>query len=63
MRDPERIEPILQTIREIWYMCPDLRLPQLIMNALSIAADPYHVEDDHLFQKLKEYKKELEGKH
>lgn len=63
MRDPQRIEPILQLIREVWYQAPDLRLAQLIMNALSIAADPYHVEDDHLFQKLIEYKKELEGRH
>ena len=36
MRDPKRIEPILSLIREIWTKHPDLRLTQLIMNALNI---------------------------
>ena len=63
MRDPNRIEPIIQLIREIWYIQPDLRLTQLIMNALRMNRDPYHIEDDHLFEALKDYKKLAEGKH
>ncbi len=57
MRDPKRIEPILSLIREIWVEEPDLRLTQLIMNALGINRDPYYVEDHNLKKKLEEYKK------
>ena len=67
MRDPNRIEPILAIIREIWYMYPDLRLTQIIMNALGMASDPYYIEDKKLKKDLnallKIYKKEVEGKH
>lgn len=48
MRDPKRIDTILSLIREIWHEMPDLRLTQLIMNALKMNSDPYHVEDDKL---------------
>jgi len=57
MRDPARIEKILSVIREIWYRNPDLRLSQLIMNALGIAYDPYYIEDDDLLIALQKYKK------
>jgi len=56
MRDPNRIEPIIQLIKEIWYTYPDLRLTQLIMNALKMNQDPYYVEDEKLHKALKEYK-------
>jgi len=55
MRDPNRIEPMLSLIREIWYRCPDLRLTQLIMNALKMNQDPYYIEDDNLKKALEEY--------
>jgi len=55
MRDPNRIEPMLTLIRKIWYRSPDLRLTQLIMNALKMAEDPYYVEDETLIKALKEY--------
>jgi len=57
MRDPNRIEPMLQLIREVWYTTPDLRLTQLIMNALRSNQDPYYVEDERLKKALEEYKK------
>ena len=60
MRDPNRIEPMLSLIREIWYRAPDLRLTQLIMNALNMNEDPYHVEDTKLKKALEEYKKSTE---
>lgn len=63
MRDPKRIEPMLELIREIWYKYPDLRLTQLIMNALKMNQDPYYVEDEKLEKALKEDIKEMEGKH
>jgi hypothetical protein len=60
MRDPNRIEPILGLIREIWYTYPDLRLTQLIMNVLNINQDPYYIEDEYLEAALKDYKKLME---
>ena len=61
MRDPNRIEPMLALIREIWYKYPDLRLTQLIMNALKMNQDPYYVEDEKLKKALEEYKEQTEG--
>ena len=61
MRDPNRIEPMLALIREIWYIYPDLRLTQLIMNALNMNQDPYYVEDEKLKKALEEYKERTEG--
>lgn len=59
MRDPKRIERILSLIREVWYIAPDLRLTQLIMNALKMNEDPYYIEDNILEEKLKELVKSL----
>jgi uncharacterized protein YihD (DUF1040 family) len=58
VRDPKRINRILERIREIWVENPDLRLTQLIMNALNMNQDPYYVEDEHLENCLNEYQKE-----
>lgn len=55
MRDPQRIEKILGLIRKVWYKSPDLRLTQLIMNALKMNSDPYYIEDDVLEKALKNY--------
>ena len=59
MRDPKRIKPILSLIREVWTKAPDLRLTQLIMNALKADYDPYFIEDDDLEKALKEYNKQI----
>jgi hypothetical protein len=55
MRDPARIDRILDQIRYIWLEQPDLRLCQLIGNALPGADDKYFVEDDDLEAALKSY--------
>ncbi len=34
MRDPARIGPTLDTLREVWEENPDMRLGQLIYNAV-----------------------------
>lgn len=34
MRDPNRIIPVLDAVREVWERDPDLRLGQLIVNAI-----------------------------
>ncbi len=61
MRDPKRIDTILQEISNIWHKYPDMRLGQLIGNVLEGAA-LYYVEDDGLVNALKdgyENKKEV----
>jgi len=54
MRDPNRIEIVLDQIKYIWKEVPDLRLGQLILNVLQ---DPalYYVEDDQLVDYLKKF--------
>ena len=61
MRDPERIKRILELIEKIWTTSPDLRLTQLIMNALEMNFDPYYVEDDKLEEALNNYYKKYYG--
>jgi len=53
MRDPKRIDVVLQEISNIWHKYPDLRLGQLIGNVLEGPA-LYYVEDDGLIQALKD---------
>jgi uncharacterized protein YihD (DUF1040 family) len=60
MRDPKRIDKVLNIIRMFWKQEPDLRLMQLLMNALG-PGDPFHVEDDVLVKKLDEYMGIIEG--
>lgn len=51
MRDPERIEPFLETIKKIWKENPDLRFGQLIENAIR-AEYLYYIEDDQALRAL-----------
>lgn len=53
MRNPDRINRVLNTISKVWEKYPDLRLGQLIINV--IPEDKiYNVEDDILESKIKE---------
>jgi hypothetical protein len=53
MRDPARIEKILEVVRGVWERYPDLRLGQLIGNAADIRnVDSYYIEDDDLEDEL-----------
>lgn len=58
MRDPNRIEPTLNAIREAWVKVPDWRLGQLIANAVrvhtggALDCDPFYVEDDDMVQAI-----------
>ena len=54
MRDPNRIDKVLDEIKTLWKKYPDLRLGQLICNVLQ---DPalYYVEDNELVKYLKAY--------
>lgn len=53
MRDPKRIDVILQEISNIWHKYPDMRLGQLIGNVLE-GTGLYYVEDEGLVNALKD---------
>ena len=55
MRDPDRIKVMLRLIEDIWNCYPDLRLAQLIMNALKSNQDTYYIEDVVLEKALENY--------
>lgn len=62
MRDPKRIDPMLELIGSIWKKNPDLRLGQLLVNALTYRGsilDPFFIEDDDLTERLREFEKRL----
>lgn len=55
MRDPARIEPMLDALRRAWQRCPDLRLGQVVSNAARSHGawpDVFSVEDDELARGL-----------
>ena len=58
MRDPARIEDILNKIKEIWERHPDLRLGQLICNAVPESI-LYYTEDDALIQAVEDLYRNL----
>lgn len=53
MRDPKRIDHILNRLKQVWETHPDLRLGQLILN---VVEDPtlYYIEDDDLIDRLEQ---------
>ena len=59
MRDKKRINQILGTLALIWEENPDLRLGQIIGNALILHDGPsvplYYVEDDVTLECLKKH--------
>lgn len=60
MRDPERIDEVLNLIKSIWVSYPDLRLMQLITNVLPKEGpwhdgDYFYMEDEELANHLKYY--------
>ena len=60
MRDPARIDQMLDLIREIWQRSPDLRLTQLLINAAGPSdpcAELYQLEDTKLMKKLEAFGK------
>lgn len=58
MRDPQRIEPMLDKLREVWLLNPDLRLGQIIVIATKPkipCPEVFHVEDNKLLKGLDGY--------
>lgn len=52
LRDPKRIERILNAINYIWKRNPDLRLGQLLYNFADFTGDIYNYEDYRTEEKL-----------
>ena len=71
MRDPARIDAILDDLRVLWKRHPDLRLGQIVVNAASRAPtarpmttsrDLFFIEDaDHLEAAAKQLKEDGKG--
>jgi DNA-binding winged helix-turn-helix (wHTH) protein len=55
MRDPARIRRIMQLFEEVWALCSEFRMGQLMMYLLpnSIYPDAFHLEDDRLEEILR----------
>lgn len=53
MKDPQRIPEIIDQLQKLWALNPDLRLLQLLINAVNPCADLYHLEDAVLLARLK----------
>lgn len=56
MRDPNRIDEILNTVKTVWNQYPDMRFGQLVVNVLGI--DPFYVEDDVILQAFQNWVEE-----
>ena len=57
MRDPKRIPELLNRLANAWKQNPDLRLGQLIVNALppEMESDPFHIEDEKLIKEIERF--------
>ena len=56
MRDPKRIERMLELLGEVWAKVPDWRLTQLVVNASDTRHDcgpVFYLEDDEFERRLK----------
>jgi uncharacterized protein YihD (DUF1040 family) len=64
MRDPKRIEQIIDLLREVWEHNPDLRLGQIVVNAIrpsESCPQIFGTEDDVLLKGLYEYRLRVLG--
>lgn len=61
MRDPKRIDKILDRIKDIWHRHPDMRFGQLLINLQVVPDGPvWHQEDDKV-EALLAHKEEEQG--
>lgn len=64
MRDPNRIDPLLEKLRQAWQAYPDMRLGQLVVALSSYASnsmDPFYVEDDKMSEAIDKFMAEHKG--
>ncbi len=64
MRDPARIDDVLELLRAVWTLEPDLRLGQLIYSAARIRdpelSDVFSIEDSSLRKGLVRYLEQIQ---
>lgn len=61
MKDKKRISKIIEEVKKVWLRFPNLRLGQLIINAIEnekVQPDLYYIEDEKMIEVLKDYYKE-----
>lgn len=54
MRDPKRIDIVLQQLATLWKATPDLRLGQMILNVMN-DVQLYYIEDVDLISTLEHH--------
>lgn len=56
MRDPRRIDEVIEVLRQLWYTDPELRLGQLICTMVpdNFQMDPFYCEDGELLKVMKQ---------
>ncbi len=55
MRDPARIEKLIDALRRVWRVSPDMRLGQIVVNAANPkepAPQVFYIEDDRMLDRL-----------
>lgn len=55
MRDPKRIDRIIEVLKHKWKQYPDLRLGQLILNVFPFEDKLYNLEDNEFLDLLLDY--------
>jgi hypothetical protein len=58
MRDPNRIDPIIEALRRAWKATPDFRLGQLVESQglfQEPEIDPYYVENEEMLAALESW--------
>ena len=67
MRDPNRIYKYCHELSEIWGKVYDWRFGQFMLNMITMCQykgkDVFYMEDDELFEMMKNYFKENENAH
>lgn len=59
MRNPKRIDVIIEELRSLWKTNSDLRFCQMFMNIVN-SPDPFYMEDDYFLKCIKDYKEYME---
>lgn len=59
MRNPERMEPLLEKLLFAWKKVPDWRLGQFIFNLAG--RDPFFIEDDKLLEEIEKMIENTKG--
>ena len=60
MRNPDRIDPFLKRLGDMWKKVPDWRFGQLISNVIgTLQTDPFFPEDDEMIEHFENFFKQL----